>query len=68
MDLSTNALHGNISQCTEKLDEIEKQLFYNGNQNLLDFKNWELGTMQKITASAMVTRHKKRKRDVDDVT
>ena len=66
MDWSTNPVTTTLTRHTEKFDEVERKLFQLGQKSLREHIKWESGDGQKITASEMVVRHRKRKRDEKD--
>ncbi|XP_039274268.1 DNA replication complex GINS protein PSF3-like [Styela clava] len=65
MDWSTNAFKFDSNRHKEKLDEVERNLFEVGQKSLHSHMKWEVGTSHKLTASEMVIRHRKRKRDAE---
>ncbi|KAK7492252.1 hypothetical protein BaRGS_00016549 [Batillaria attramentaria] len=68
MDSSQNALNQDTSKLTEKLDESEKKIFVAGQLGLHDFQRWETRQTEKLMTSAMVQKHRKRKRAVLEET
>ncbi|CAG5124127.1 unnamed protein product [Candidula unifasciata] len=62
MDGSQNALHSDLASQMEKLDVQERQLFAAGQQGLHEFQKWESRESEKLSTSAMVSNHRKRKR------
>lgn len=62
MDGSQNALHGDLATQVTKLDEQERQLFSAGQHGLHEFQKWESRESEKLSTSAMVSNHRKRKR------
>lgn len=62
MDASQNAYDQDMSKLTEKLDEMEKAIFSQGQKGLTDLKMWETREGEKIQISEMVINHRKRKR------
>lgn len=67
MDSSQNAYNENTALFTARLDELERRLFRSGQKCLMDFQRWQTCQADKITASSVVLKHRKRKRrDGDD--
>ena len=66
MDAAQNASYKEKIACTSKFDNVEKYLFERGQVSLSDATKWEIRDSEKITASRVVTRHGKRKRDTTD--
>ncbi|KAK2155766.1 hypothetical protein LSH36_232g04066 [Paralvinella palmiformis] len=62
MDASQNAYDQDMSKMTEKLDEMEKVIFFHGQKGLKDLQMWETREGEKIKISEMVINHRKRKR------
>lgn len=67
MDSSQNSYNEDLSQLTNKLDEIEKSIFMVGQRGLNEYMCWESRKIEKLTISAMVYNHRKRKRDQMDI-
>ncbi|GAB6030455.1 DNA replication complex GINS protein PSF3 [Chamberlinius hualienensis] len=67
MDASQNTLDRSRTQLISNLDDLEKTLFNDAQNCLIDFHNWQMCQGHKITTSTLVSKHRKRKRDeVDD--
>lgn len=62
MDASQNASHNDVLKLKGKLDQLEVELFENGQQALREFVEWQRGTVGKITMSNTVSMQRKRKR------
>ncbi|XP_076817129.1 DNA replication complex GINS protein PSF3-like [Clavelina lepadiformis] len=66
MDWSINAYEHDNSERQEKLDEVERNLFKLGQKSLQSFQQWEMGESRKLSSSELVSRHRKRKRDMSE--
>ena len=62
MDASQNASHNDVLNLKGKLDQLEVDLFENGQQALREFVEWQRGTVGKLTMSNTVSMQRKRKR------
>ncbi|XP_071476559.1 DNA replication complex GINS protein PSF3-like [Diadema antillarum] len=67
MDGSQNASHEDNNRLTSKMDETERSIYRAGQSSLQSFQKWETRRIAKISASDMVSNHRKRKRaEADD--
>ncbi len=62
MDSSQNTYNQDTTQLTQKLDEMEREIFHSGQLGLKDYMRWETRKTEKLTTSDMVVNHRKRKR------
>ncbi|KAK3765773.1 hypothetical protein RRG08_026244 [Elysia crispata] len=61
MDGSQNALHTDLTNQINMLDESERRLFAAGQRGLLEFQSWESRESEKLSTSSVVLNQRKRK-------
>ena len=66
MDSSQNASHQDDVYIKQKLDELEINLFENGQKSTRDFVNWQHGFVGKLTVSKAISMQRKRKRVLEE--
>ncbi|GFR59745.1 DNA replication complex GINS protein PSF3 [Elysia marginata] len=61
MDGSQNALHTDLTNQVNMLDQSERKLFMAGQRGLLKFQSWESRESEKLSTSSVVLNQRKRK-------